>query len=51
VLATALAATGVILPNVIGRAALKGTTPRLNSLIAQAKTLSNQIYSLSEQYR
>jgi peptidoglycan DL-endopeptidase CwlO len=50
VLATALAATGVILPSGIGDAAQQQTPPSLNALIAQAKTLSNQIDALSEQY-
>ena len=50
VLATALAAAGVILPGSISKAAQQSTPPSLKTLIAQAKVLSNQIDSLSEQY-
>jgi peptidoglycan DL-endopeptidase CwlO len=50
VLAAALAATGVVLPGGIGNAAQQKTPPSLQSLIAQAKVLSNQIDALSEQY-
>ncbi|HEY2576447.1 MAG TPA: C40 family peptidase [Streptosporangiaceae bacterium] len=49
-LATALAAAGVILPSAISKAAQQDTPPSLQALIAQAKVLSNQIDALSEQY-
>jgi cell wall-associated NlpC family hydrolase len=50
VLATALAAASVIFPGDIGNAAQQQTPPSLQTLEAQAKALSNQIDSLSEQY-
>jgi peptidoglycan DL-endopeptidase CwlO len=50
VVATALAAVSVTLPSSIGRAAQQKSAPSLSSLIAQAKTLSNQITELGDQY-
>ncbi len=49
-LATALAAAGVILPSVSSWAAQQSTPPSLQKLIAQAKVLSNQIDALGQQY-
>ena len=48
--AAGLAAASLVLPSDIGSAAQTATPPSLKSLVAQAKTLSNQINALSEQY-
>jgi cell wall-associated NlpC family hydrolase len=49
VLTTALAATSLVLPSGLSSAA-EQSTPSLKSLIAQAKVLSNEVNTLSEQY-
>jgi peptidoglycan DL-endopeptidase CwlO len=50
VVAVAVATVGVVLPSDPGIAAQQATPPSLQTLIAQAKQLSNQINTLSEQY-
>ncbi len=50
VVAVALAAASVILPNGPGSATQRTPPPSLKSLIAQAKQLQSQINALSEQY-
>lgn len=50
VAAVAIASASVILPNIPGIAAQNSPTPSLKTLISQAKALSNQINTLSEQY-
>jgi peptidoglycan DL-endopeptidase CwlO len=50
VVGAALAAVSVTLPSSSGEAAQQQSQPSLSSLIAQAKTLSSQITTLSNQY-
>jgi cell wall-associated NlpC family hydrolase len=50
VIAVALTAVSGILPSDLGSAAQRPAPPSLKSLIAQAKQLSSQINTLSEQY-
>ncbi|HEX4060546.1 MAG TPA: C40 family peptidase [Streptosporangiaceae bacterium] len=50
VAAIAIASASVMLPNDPGIAAQSKPTPSLKTLISQAKALSNQINTLSEQY-
>lgn len=50
VVAVAVAAATVTLPSASGIAAQSSSPPSLKTLIAQAKVLSNQINTLSEQY-
>jgi cell wall-associated NlpC family hydrolase len=50
VVAVAVAAASVTLPSASGIAAQSSPAPSLKTLIAQAKVLSNQINTLSEQY-
>jgi peptidoglycan DL-endopeptidase CwlO len=50
VVAAALVAASVIAPSALGSAAQRAQPPSLKSLIAQARQLSGQINSLSEQY-
>lgn len=50
VVAAALTAASLILPSDLGSAAQRTAPPSLKSLIAQAKQLSGQISTLSEQY-
>jgi cell wall-associated NlpC family hydrolase len=49
-LAGAATLAGLVLPSGVGSAAISAPQPSLNSLVAQAKQLSNQINNLSEQY-
>jgi cell wall-associated NlpC family hydrolase len=50
VVGTALAAVSVTMPSSIGSAAQQQSPPSLSSLVAQAKTLSNEINTLSNEY-